>query len=478
MKKRRKQPLPRISGLKRLGVLLLLWVLTWSMLQWSLWWRHYTLEQAIQQKIQQQQKRQQYDDRVAHNHHQQLPLQVLQIAYAISVTDCPSNATHTVLDGAAVLAHSIHRQSIRNPESSSRYDYKLYAFVHPTAAAVCQDPLQELGYDVQIKDLPFAIERVPPELRESMESKGCCGSKEYLKLHVLSLKHHRIAVHLDIDTLLVRPMDELFDYMLRRQSRSSSLALPSHHIAGIQHHLPSFSSSPNNTTDSTAFAKDGKQLDMFFTRDYHQHSAYSKNPKHYGVQGGFLVVRPNRELLNELTGRLLQETFHKRRGWSNKGYGGYWGASQIQGYLSYVIGEYYSDRALELNRCRYNTMISEDPMDVEDPTKCRTLEPTCEDCRDTPWEDVYLVHLTTCRKPWECPFLRYPTPLACRTAHKAWFETRVHLETTQWQQTPPKGGWNREWTLGYCTKPRNSSTRVYQTMQFPEKKKRVKRGKH
>jgi hypothetical protein len=309
--------------------------------------------------------------------------------------------------------------------------------------------LKQLGYTVQImSQLPFDLDRVHFKLRFAMEQKGCCGSKEFLKLNVFSLTSHPIAVHLDTDTLLVKPMDELWDSMLLNEDPP-----PSSHLASIQHHY----------TGSSVVQR--SSLDFLFTRDYHQQSQYSLNPKHYGVQGGFLVVRPNQTLLEELSERLLHETFNSHQGWSNRGYSGYWGASQIQGYLSYVFGEYYSDRALELNRCQYNSMINDDPLD-EGTRKCRTLESKCEDCRETPWEDIYTVHLTTCRKPWECPFLRTPQPTLCRAAHRAWFETRRHLEL-EWKQRPPRGGWKVEWTLGYCTKPKNSKQRFYLPLQLP-----------
>jgi hypothetical protein len=376
------------------------------------------------------------------------------IAYAISVTHCPVNKTYTILDGAAILGHSIHIHSIR-VNNASRYDYALYAFVHMDSLE-CAEPLKQLGYTVQLmSQLPFRLDRVPYKLRFAMEQKGCCGSKEFLKLNVFSLTSHPIAVHLDTDTLLVQSMDKLWDSML--QDDDPLRMMPSSHLASIQHH------SKNN--ESSSVVQRRSSLDFLFTRDYHQQSQYSANPKHYGVQGGFLVVRPNQTLLEELSERLLHETFTSRQGWSERGYSGYWGASQIQGYLSYVVGEYYSDRALELNRCRYNSMINDDPLDERTRT-CRTLETECDDCRVTRWEDLYSVHLTTCRKPWECPFLRTPQPPLCRTAHRAWFETRRQLEL-EWKQRPPRGGWKVEWTLGYCTKPKNSTQRVYLPLQLP-----------
>jgi hypothetical protein len=164
------------------------------------------------------------------------------------------------------LGHSIHIHSIRF-NNASLYDYALYAFVHIDAIE-CAEPLKQLGYTVQIMpQLPFDLDRVHSKLRLAMEQKGCCGPKEFLKLNVFSLTSHPIAVHLDADTLLVKPMDELWDSMLLNVD-----APPSSHLASIQHHY----------TESSVIQP--SSLDFLFTRDYHQQSQYSLNPKHYGVQ--------------------------------------------------------------------------------------------------------------------------------------------------------------------------------------------------
>jgi lipopolysaccharide biosynthesis glycosyltransferase len=40
--------------------------------------------------------------------------------------------------------------------------------------------------------------------------------------------------------------------------------------------------------------------------------------------------------------------------------------------------------------------------------KCRNNGDYCEDCRKTPVEQVYNVHYTQCRKPWNCISVGYP----------------------------------------------------------------------
>jgi hypothetical protein len=67
------------------------------------------------------------------------PVPKKSIAYAISITSCPTNQTGAILAGPAVLGHSIHQV-----HTGSSYEYRLYAFVHPVALS-CVIPLQHLG---------------------------------------------------------------------------------------------------------------------------------------------------------------------------------------------------------------------------------------------------------------------------------------------------------------------------------------------
>jgi hypothetical protein len=89
------------------------------------------------------------------------------IGYAVSVTGCGSDP---ITEGAAVLKHSIHLTSIR--AGVGKYDYKLYAIVHPDAME-CGAPLEELGYTVLKRETPIAVKDIKGKfLRERIESNG------------------------------------------------------------------------------------------------------------------------------------------------------------------------------------------------------------------------------------------------------------------------------------------------------------------
>ena len=48
------------------------------------------------------------------------------------------------------------------------------------------------------------------------ESNGCCGEKELVKLEAYTLTEHPVVVHLDLDVVVLKPMDALFDMMLAK----------------------------------------------------------------------------------------------------------------------------------------------------------------------------------------------------------------------------------------------------------------------
>jgi len=80
-----------------------------------------------------------------------------------------------------------------------------------------------------------------------------------------------------------------------------------------------------------------------------------------GVQGGFLIVRPNRRDFDRMVNIILSGGGFSDSCWGGKlGYGGYYGAGTIQGLASFYY-DYYekSKRSIELNRCYYNTMVDE-----------------------------------------------------------------------------------------------------------------------
>ena len=118
---------------------------------------------------------------------------VAVIAHAVSLIKCSKGSSVTgFLDAAAILRHSIHKNSIHyKPTNStasssaprSRYSYKMYGIVHTS----CQDHakvLERLGYEIMVRDHPVKKDDIKGEwLRNHIEAENCCGSAEFIKLY-------------------------------------------------------------------------------------------------------------------------------------------------------------------------------------------------------------------------------------------------------------------------------------------------------
>ena len=124
----------------------------------------------------------------------------IQVAYAISLIKCSDfqSSTSGLIDAATILRHSVHQQSLRNPKSGSKYDYKMYAIVHKNAES-CSHMLEDLGYHIIVKDSPVKISEIRGEyLRKNVHKEWCCGADEFIKLYAYKIHSHPIVVHTDI----------------------------------------------------------------------------------------------------------------------------------------------------------------------------------------------------------------------------------------------------------------------------------------
>lgn len=423
------------------------------------------------------------------------------IAYVTTLTSC-STEHRGSLDGAAVLLHSIRRNSygwtpmqLQSSSSSvdfdpsvwpkyggegGRYRYRAYVIVDPMASPKnnaksgdCARFMQSIGWTVlhrpplvplfeitppkdnPIQSVTFAeLEKAgyvgvqrpktgetarrpnehPNKLRMMMHNDGCCGYTELLKLHSYGLTEHELVVHLDFDSLILRPMDDLFDVMLGKQKDekvANSLA-----IAKLPLSKPVDFSRP---------------IDAAFTRDYNSVKIPKPNSP-VGYQGGFLIVRPSLTVLERYR-KILQRgefSLKPRKGWGNK-HGNFYGDVTFQGILPY----YYEDIAppgehneLELDRCTYNQMadnprqsthrfpratpLNPKVMGFSDRNKCRDGRKDCSDtdCQRRHPKDSITTHFTFCKKPWDCsPGLPGTVALeTCLGLLSEWYGVRRELE--------------------------------------------------
>jgi len=382
------------------------------------------------------------------------------VAYAITITNCTDptygkqhpgqppqkggggNHHDVLLDMAAVLKHSIHLTSRQN--SKSRYDYQMYAFLHEDAKPQCQPlapVLTKLGYTVLWKPTPFSLDDISDDhafVKTKIQNQGCCGEREFLKLYTLGLVQHKIAVHLDLDSVLFKPMDHLYDAMLHPDDNDAR-----HQVYEDQ-----------QPQEATGENKPNLPLEIlsYFTRDYNMAIA-NIQPSRVLMQGGFWIVRPNQTTLEDIVSLITNhaDLYDKDCGWggcalsSARLYGG----AGFQGVISYYYTYYMHNRGhnnkqgksstttthsdqpasfVELDRCYYNSMadkarkacFKEGSNDVV----------ACNHCNEVgDFSKIYGAHLTLCQKPRLCG--PYHGEQLCYRFQHAWHAIRADWERQQ-----------------------------------------------
>lgn len=399
---------------------------------------------------------------------------VVVVAHVVSLIKCKKESSVTgFLDAAAVLRHSIHKNSVHNPSSGSKYSYKMYAIVHESCQSHAR-ALDRLGYTSLIKPSPILLDDIQPGwYRDHVEGENCCGSAEFIKLYAYTLLEHPINVHWDMDVAIFQPMDDLFDSMLFDEDTPEGQRARSR--LEVQHpHRPL-----------------PPRIDAFFTRDITSAQPWEVRQ---GVQGGFLVSRPSMDHFERY------RTFIKRgnytggrgngRGWDNLGYGGFQGAMAYQGAVAYFYDQIATNTAVELDVCIWNQVVADviwrGPDKMEHYGQCREY-PTrvgdthaintpengrCRDCRILPVDQVKSAHYTACKKPWECTMPHPRNPQKARANHKhrlqeltnvttcgllfrKWFDLRRDFEETLLKTgnvTPSRrdGSYETQYFGGYC----------------------------
>jgi hypothetical protein len=246
------------------------------------------------------------------------------IAFVVTITSCDGlkkDNAFQIIDGGAVLQYSIHNNSLHGANGGT-YDYKLYAFYHPDAIE-CATQLTELGYIVQPRPTPVNVSDIQnQEYRENIGENGCCGEKELIKLEAFTLVQHPLVVLLDMDVLILKPLDRLFDFML------DSRKLPN------EDDLLYFNKPALNGRNMNVTIPD--HVDLLYTTDYAM-----VNPDHNikPVQGGFVILRPNQTIYDDFVKIVTVGDFrfddNSELGWGGHT-GRFWGGT----YFIYILSSY------------------------------------------------------------------------------------------------------------------------------------------
>ena len=383
------------------------------------------------------------------------PSSPMVIGYAVSITGC---GTDPLTEGAAVLRHSIHRA-----HSSSKYDYRMYAIVHPDAIE-CARPLADLGYALLERDTPVRVDEIQGAfLRERITKNGCCGEKELIKLEAYTLTEHPLVVHLDLDVLVLQPLDRLFDFMLAPprnfHSPREDPELYKNMFMWPEKPLPR------------------RRVNALYTLDYNM---VQPRVPYKPVQGGFLLLRPDRRVYQEFQRILRKGDYREGSGWGGK-VGPFYGSMTFQGIIPYYYHILHPGQSVELHRCFFNSMADNPRTEktVADVVHgaCRTGEDDCLDCRTVPADQIVTAHFTLCQKPWACrphgPTLPHRL---CRQLTHEWYRVRSELEQA-WGRGKGlgEGDFDRGQFYGFCHKTGPTGyipiARPYGTVLTKEKEK-------
>ena len=382
------------------------------------------------------------------------PRNITTIAYAIALIKCGDKVSNAgvMSDSATVLRHSIHQTSVRNPKSGSKYDYRMYAIVHKQAER-CSQQLADSGFEILIRDPPILQKDIQGEfLRSKIHREVCCGADEFVKLFAYTIFSEPLVVHLDLDFIITKPMDDLYDSML----------YPKDSPEGQMARGRILLERPNDPWPD--------RVDAYMTRDWPQ--ALPGRKAMY--QAGFQVVRPDQTVFDKMIDVIrigdYNEGFGRDNGWGGLGYGGNIGSMAMQGLLAYVYDEIYPNSWMELNQCAYNHM----GMSLMKGKKCRNNMPTCQSCMHTPLDEIHSIHYTACRKPWLCASIgdkedpnhrgkTLPEDVIdiqhCLELQSVWHTCRTDLENKLFKLTNDigireqgqKGTHQKEYFHGHCT---------------------------
>lgn len=254
-----------------------------------------------QQRTSKQQLHPQIPPRSSNTKQQEEPI---RIAHVISLITCHrADRVQGFRDALVILRHSIHQNSIHS-HPNSKYSYQMYALVHADGGCDVQLPLlRQLGYIPLVKETPVDISSITNNewYKNHVEGENCCGSKEFMKLYAYTLMEHPIVVHWDLDVVVLKPMDDLYDAMLYdKDSNRGKVARGRLHIQ-----RPQYQELPD-------------RIDAFITRDVTSGAPWEAVQ---AVQGGFVVARPSMEHFEMYRQFILEANYTKGRGPAS-GWGG------------------------------------------------------------------------------------------------------------------------------------------------------------
>jgi hypothetical protein len=224
-----------------------------------------------------------------------------------------------------------------------------------------------------------------------------------------------LLVLVDFTTLMMRPMDDVFDSFIGDPSRKIS-----------------------------------------FTYDYPMN--LPNTGKNSGMNTHWIIMKPDPLFFKTIAEAYRDATYDPSMGWNWQGIKDFKGVLGLKGFLVHYFTRVDKGSHEVLSRCHFGNDNS-DPygMDPSGNRVCR--DPMdCRDCRTTDSKTVRVIKLIhTCGKPWECHYDESWDPVtkvACENFHRRWYSARVSFEENCWVNGPPSyrtGPFKPDVFLGFCS---------------------------
>lgn len=296
----------------------------------------------------------------------------LRIAVVVTVLDIKPGKGGW-MDGCAVFAKSVQEAAKR-----SKYHHDLIALVKPEAVGPAEEYLTRFGFRIVPSPIPIELEEIRNiPFRAEIEKSGCCGHAELIKFCAYKLVEYSFALLMDVDTLLLGPVDELYEL--------------------------------NRTLLFTKdlFLMGDQYLDKPNFRDFAM------------IQGGFILLKPDMQVFEDIMDIIREGDFRPGTGWGGTEIGYGYGGPTFQGTLPYyfqsVKNMARSPQYYEVDNCVYNVMDELKGRHKGDP-----------DCA-TSVKDIKIYHFTFCQKPWTCSGTSTARP-ACKFATDEWWRFSRQVE--------------------------------------------------
>jgi hypothetical protein len=306
-------------------------------------------------------------------------------------------------DAYAVARHSIcgittqSEELINGLPPSTKYDYTMYAILHPDAV-VCTSSngdqidmvavLKDLGYHVKIYD--EAVKEVEmtadPYVRDNIAAD--VGLQDLVRLHAYRLTKHPAVILVEPDTLFLEPIDEAFDALLADDSIEAS------------------------------YVKSADGL----------------------VDTGSMIIKPSETTFTDIKDTFINTPYTAANGWGGSGIGAGGpgsGGMGSKGFLTYYYeGAPTPTPSTELDKCTYGNDMS---------AACRT--------KNIGEVKVAKIGEANCPPSWKCDNTGEEFQL-CKDFHSKWSEKRKDFENMHWKLTPfasRKGTVDTDSFKGYCS---------------------------